>query len=356
MFSTLKLHFKQNKPLVMATLLSVLLHTLFLIDSTLQLPDDIDDNHAFIKMRIVSLPTEKITIPIKQSTSKAKPEKKTTKPEQTQPTIQPTPATPLAEETYSAPVAEAITEPVTETMPTEIAAADNTVALPAEVIPPPLPYQYVETAFDVYRNNDKSPAGKTLITFHLDQNNNYAINSVTEATGLASIFFDTLQQKSAGVVNADGLRPNYYSYAYGNKKSQIANFAWSDGILVLHTAKGTKTETLSAGTQDLLSFMYQFMFKPPLESLTVTMTNGKNLRTYTYSFDGEALIDSRFGLGLKTIHLTKAGSDDDKTEIWLAVDYKYLPVKIRKTEKDGSSVEQIMTNISTELMQQQNSE
>jgi hypothetical protein len=356
MFSTLKLHFKQNKPLVMATLLSLLLHMLFLVDSTLQLPDTINDEQSFLKMRLVNLPAEKAAIPIKQSTSKAKPEKKTTKPEQTHPTIQPTPATPVTEETYSAPVAEAVTEPVTETMPTEIAAVDNIVALPAEIIPPPLPYQYVETAFDVYRNNDKSPAGKTLITFHLDQNNNYAIKSVTEANGLASIFFDTLQQKSEGVVNADGLRPNYYSYAYGNKKSQIANFAWSDGILVLHTAKGTKTETLSAGTQDLLSFMYQFMFKPPLESLSITMTNGKNLRTYTYSFEGEEFIETSFSSNLKTVHLIKTGSEEEKTEIWLAVDYKYLPIKIRKTEKDGSTVEQIMTNISTELMQQQNDE
>lgn len=349
MFSTLKLRCKQNKPLIIATLLSLLLHTLFLLESPLQLPDDINDDHPILKMRLVNLPPEKASIPIKQTIRKAKPDRLAAQPEQIQPdTIDQSTAAPVAEEQHSAPATEQVSEPTL----TESAAPDNTAAFPTEVTPPPEPYQHVETEFDVYRNNDKSPAGKALITFSLDKNDSYSIKSSIEAKGLASIFFDTLQQKSEGSVTADGLRPNYYSYEYGNKKSQIANFAWSDGILVLHTAKGTKTENLAAGTQDLLSFMYQFMFKPPLESLSITMTNGKNLRTYTYSFEGEELINTGFSSDLKTIHLIKTGSEEDKTEIWLAVDYKYLPVKIRKTEKDGSTVEQIITNMFTRLPEQ----
>jgi hypothetical protein len=348
MFNTLKLHFKHNKPLLIATLLSLLLHTLFLLESPLQLPNDMHDDHPFLKMRLVNLPPEITSIPIKQTTPKTRPDTQARQLDQVQAdTIDTIPAAPVAEEPHSAPANEQVSEPTL----TETVSPDNTAEIPSEIIPPPLPYQYVETEFDVYRNNDKSPAGKALITFSLDKNDNYAIKSSIEAKGLASIFFDTLQQKSEGSVTADGLRPNYYSYEYGNKKSQIANFAWSDGILVLHTAKGTKTENLAAGTQDLLSFMYQFMFKPPLESLSITMTNGKNLRTYTYSFEGEELIDTGFSSDLKTIHLIKTGSEEDKTEIWLAVDYKYLPIKIRKTEKDGSSIEQIVTNMSTKNSQ-----
>lgn len=347
MFRTLKLHFKQNKPLIIATLLSLLLHTLFLIESPLQLPNDINDDHPFLKMRLVNLPPEKSAIPIKQTTRKAKHDTQATQTKQKQPdAIDPIATAPVAEEPHNTSATEQVSEPASS----ETIAPDNlTAPMPTEDAPPPIPYQYVETEFDVYRNNDKTPAGRALITFSLDKNNNYLIKSSTEAKGLASIFFDTLQQKSEGAITKDGLRPNYYSYEYGNKKSQIANFAWSDGILILHTAKGSKTENLAIGTQDLLSFMYQFMFKPPLESLSITMTNGKNLRTYTYSFEGEELVDTRFSSDLKTIHLIKTGSEEDKTEIWLAVDYKYLPIKIRKTEKDGSTVEQVMTNISTRL-------
>lgn len=347
MFSTLKLHFKRNKPLIIATLLSVLFHMLFLIESPLQLPYTINDEQSFLKMRLINLPAEKTAIPIKQIPRKSKPDTRARQPDQIQPdTRDPIAAAPVAEEPHNAPATDQVSEPtLTDTVTSE----NLTASVPTEDTPPPIPYQYVETEFDVYRNNDTTPAGKTLITFSLDNNNNYLIKSSTEAKGLASIFFDTLQQKSEGVVTKDGLRPNYYSYEYGNKKSQIANFAWSDSILVLHTAKGSKTEKLAIGTQDLLSFMYQFMFKPPLESLSISMTNGKNLRTYTYSFEGEEIIETRFSSALKSIHLVKTGSEEDKTEIWLAIDYKYLPIKIRKTEKDGSTVEQIVTNIFTRL-------
>lgn len=350
MFSTLKLHFKQNKPLIIATLLSLLLHTLFLLESTLQLPGVIDDEHSLLEMRLVNLPAKKTAIPVKQTTHKAKPDRPAKRHEETHPDItDPTRAAePIQDTSVTEPVIEAAPEPTVTEAPSS---ADPAAVIDTETTAPAIPYEFAETEFDVFRNNNAAPAGKTIITFSLDKNNGYSIKSVTEAKGLASIFFDTLQQKSEGVITKNGLRPNYYSYEYGDKKSQVANFAWSDGALILHTAKGTKTENLPTGTQDLLSFMYQFMFTPPLESFSITVTNGKNLRTYSYSFEGEEVIDTKFSRGLKTIHLIKTGSEEDKTEIWLATDYKYLPVKIRKTEKDGSSVEQIMTNISTEAPQ-----
>ena len=343
MFSTLKLHCKQNKPLIIAMLFSLLLHMLFLVESPLQLPDDVDDEQTLLKMRLVNLPAKKTAVPVMQKTQKAKPDRPPKQPKQTPPDIiEPSPS---AEPAHDASVIGQAPDPAAIQTPAAENPADVMVT---EAEPPPVPYEFAETVFDVYRNNDATPAGKTIITFSLDKNHRYFIKSTTQAKGLASLILDTLQQKSEGLITEGGLRPDYYSYEYGNKKSQIANFSWNDGVLIMHTAKGTKTEKLSAGTQDLLSFMYQFMFTPPLESLVITMTNGKNLRTYAYSFEGEEVIDTKFSRHLKTVHLVKTGSEEDKTEIWLATDYKYLPIKIRKTEKDGTTIEQIMTNISTE--------
>lgn len=209
-------------------------------------------------------------------------------------------------------------------------------------------YSHVETEFEVMRGANTSAAGVTKIIFNIDENKRYSIISTTEAKGLVSLFFGDLIQKSEGNVTENGLKPDFYSYQYGNdeKKSQTANFNWSNGVLHMHTYKGDSTANLVAGTQDFLSFMYQFMFAPALETMQITMTNGKRLRTYTYSFEGEETISTKLG-ELKTIHLLKGSSDEDKTEIWLAVDYQYLPVKIRKTEKDGTVIEQIVANIRT---------
>ena len=211
-----------------------------------------------------------------------------------------------------------------------------------------MPYQYVETRFEVFRGGDTSAAGIARIRFNINKDGTYQINSTTEAKGLVSLFFQPLVQKSEGLVTESGLKPIFFSYEYGKSKTQSARFAWGDGILLLRTEKGDKTETLIPDTQDLLSFMYQFMFKPPLETMQISITNGKNLRTYAYSFEGEEVISTKLG-ELKTVHLLKSGDSEEKTELWLGLDYQYLPVKIRKTEKNGSVIEQIVTNIQTEL-------
>ena len=49
---------------------------------------------------------------------------------------------------------------------------------------------------------------------------------------------------------------------------------------------------------------------------------------------------------MKTLHLTKLHlPGEDGTEIWLGMDYHYLPVKIRQIDKKGDSAEQVITEI-----------
>ena len=102
------------------------------------------------------------------------------------------------------------------------------------------------------------------------------------------------------------------------------------------------------GAQDLMSFMYQFMFVPPLQEMQLAITNGKRLKTYAYGFDGEETLQTPFG-EVRCLHIGRAGGDgEEKTDLWLAADYHYLPVKISKTEKDGTVLERIATRLQVE--------
>ncbi len=211
------------------------------------------------------------------------------------------------------------------------------------------PYHYIETDFEIYRGNTVN-AATTSIVFIMNENNTYTLTSITQANSLASLYLDSSIQKSEivsqGIVLENGLRPNNYSYLYGNNNIRNANFAWSDGLLEMNSEQGKKTETILVGTQDFLSYMYQFMFISPLKNTQITMTNGEKLHTYDYSSQGEETITTKLG-ELNTIHMVGSEDDVEKTELWLAIDYQYVPVKIRKTEKDGSLIEQIASKIST---------
>ena len=178
----------------------------------------------------------------------------------------------------------------------------------------------------------------------------YHLNSVMQAKGLVALFIPDLLQTSDGKLVASGLQPQHYLYQFGDKKNKTfsADFDWPAKTLRLQSATEVKELPLVDGTQDLLSFMYQFMFVPPLQNMQLAITNGKKLGIYDYSFEGEETIPTKIGQ-LSTIHLMRQGdAGDDKTELWLALDYQHVPVKIRKTEKKGKVYELLVTSLKTE--------
>ena len=219
-------------------------------------------------------------------------------------------------------------------------------------------YRTVETLFDVRTDINASPtqsaAGSASIVFKLDDDGiHYQIESLIEPKGFAALFIADLTQTSRGLVSTNGLQPQQYDYAFGNKadKTYRASFDWINGLLKLQSSKGVKQVPLKVGAQDLLSFMYQFMYAAPSADLQVMMTNGKKLASYDYRFAGEEVIQTKMG-ELNTIHLARTkATEDEKTELWLALDYRYAPVKIRKIEKNGKVYELLATQIKTEETQ-----
>ena len=210
-------------------------------------------------------------------------------------------------------------------------------------------YQYVETDFDVRTKIDGAKEGSAKIVFNLTNGNQYQLTSLIKPDGFAALIVANLLQTSTGQLTKSGLQPYNYVYQYGNKvdKTYTAKFDWPAKKVDLITSKGTKTAEISDGAQDLLSFMYQFMYVAPLERMQISIATGKKLTSYNYSFSGEENINTPLG-EIKTIHIFHESEDsDEKTELWLALDYQYVPVKIRKTEKNGKVYELVANRIST---------
>lgn len=216
-------------------------------------------------------------------------------------------------------------------------------------------YHTIETEFDVRTDIgakvNASAAGKAKITFQLLPNNKqYKLKSLIQAKGLASLLIPDLLQTSEGNLTQSGLQPEHYLYQFGNKANKTFNayFDWHNQQLSLHSANGDQLLNLPSGAQDLLSFMYQFMFVAPMQSMHLSITNGKKIGSYDYSFEGEEIIATKIG-DINTMHLMRIGAEiEKKTELWLALDYQYVPVKIRETEKQGKVYELLMTSLKTE--------
>lgn len=346
------------KRLGVALLVSALLHIFLMGGLDLTLPNLKIEMHL-IEARIqmpkpvvketvkpVEVPKpEDVVAPVPEPVKEAPPEANTEEPSERLPEpIAETPApevvaeTPPVEPPPLAQVYNSEPEPSQEEQPADIGLVINENA-----------YQYVETDFDVRTKIDGSAEGLAKITYNLIDGNHYQLEWLTEGRGFAALLFPDLLQVSEGFLIKTGLQPVSYLYQFGNKteKTRTANFDWLNKKVSMQTSKGTKTEDLPEGAQDLLSFMYQFMHVAPLQTMQIPIVNGKKLRIYDYSFEGEELVNSSLG-EIKTIRIVHSGIDsDEKTELWLAVDYQYVPVKIRKIEKNGDVVEMVATRINS---------
>jgi hypothetical protein len=175
----------------------------------------------------------------------------------------------------------------------------------------------------------------------------YQLQSVTKGIGVYALLGER-QLRSQGDVTKEGLRPKHFEslQSTNSKKTLINDFDWKSRVLSMQV-KGEKQQvSLLAGTQDLLSVMYQFMFKPPaVGPLTLSVTNGKRLKTHQYKVTAQAAPLVTDAGTFKVVELLEA--DDDAKKIYLAVDKYALPVKI-VVQDDGATIEQLITQITIE--------
>ena len=217
---------------------------------------------------------------------------------------------------------------------------------PAEPAPPPpaaaeakpahpLP-KHAQLTFIAYKGTDFQ-VGEARHRLDIGDDKNYTLKVGMNTTGLASMFktFE-LNQQSSGTVSPLGLHPNDFSEAKNTAKGKEAleaKFDWE--AKTLSFSNGNKTP-LPEQTQDIISFLYQ-LSQLPLDQGTIPMyiSNGKKLERYELAVGEEQEIQTRLGklraLPLRKIH----APGEEGLEIWLGVEYRLLPVKIRQIDRAG---------------------
>jgi Protein of unknown function (DUF3108) len=206
----------------------------------------------------------------------------------------------------------------------------------------------VQLEYEVTR--DGKPFATVKESFTQD-GKQYKIESITKGIGVYALFGER-KLSSVGELTAQGLKPMHFELHQGDsgRKSLIADFDWAKSTLNMQVKGKTKTAVLEAGTQDLASYAYQFMFNPPLKSeVNVALTTGKKLNQYQYKVAkrGEALNAANAQFATTHLVSTKA-EDESKKQLWLAQDQHYLLVRYRQLDENGATLEQTLTKIHVE--------
>ena len=335
-----------TKRLLWALALSLALHfTLWLAPSIL--PPSTKQTSSVIEATLTPLPRARPLATLAQP--KRKPVRKPRGAARSQikpviaqtPVETPEPTAPQAPEPSSEPVA---------TQPSTAAPAE-----PPEQAPPespsrpanPMPLQ-AQINFTLYKGSGGLSVGKVVQTWQVREQA-YILTSITEATGIFSfVKAGKLVQTSQGKLGPLGLEPAAYTIQRGQTESttETAQFDRSTHMLLITSGGDKRNVPLPEQAQDLLSFVYQLAVTAPQSgTIRMNITNARKLDQYDYQVIGEEFLETPLGT-LKTLRLSKVRAPgEDGVDIWLGVDYSYLPVKVKLTDKHGDSVEQVANQI-----------
>lgn len=262
------------------------------------------------------------------------------------------PATPQPEIVIPAiPEPVAVAEPVDPAPePVAVASAAPTVFQAPETPPLPSFPRKGRITYILTMGPDQTPVGRTVQTWEFD-GTQYTLGSQSESTGLIEMFRPhRYHYLSKGTVSDQGLRPDRFlaSVKRGSRSEEsLAVFNWEEGQVRLGRMPQQTTVALPAGSQDIISFMYQLALVPPAPGrITMPFTRGRQLESTSFDVLPEETIETPLGR-LRAVPVIQSRENGrESLAVWLAKEYRNLPIRIRFFNREGElSGEQLVNAI-----------
>jgi len=217
-------------------------------------------------------------------------------------------------------------------------------ALAASLCAAAAPALRVEITYDVSRNGS---AFATALERLEHDGKAYRISATLKGKGIYALRGD-IKRTSRGAVVAGALRPAEFEDVRTGRDTVRAKFDWQNKTLTQQHAGVPQVQPLPADAQDRLSFLYSFAFHTPgAAPVSFSVVDGKGISRHVYQAAGRETLKTPAG-EFETLKLAKHRDNPDarSTEIWLALQRGFVPVRILVVEKDGTRVDQVATRVS----------
>jgi len=208
----------------------------------------------------------------------------------------------------------------------------------------PAPPARVEIEYQLTRN------GRTMaeVVERLEHGNGaYQLTETWKGRGIYALL-GRAKRASAGSLGPGGPRPHEFTDERSGRDTQRVWFDWSANTITRRYKGATRTEPVPADTQDRLSFLLALSYaSQKAQPVSLHIADGRGMSHHTYKPNGRERLATPAG-EFDTVKLLRRNEGSGEvTEIWLAANRSYLPVRILVTEKDGTRYEHVATRISS---------
>lgn len=204
--------------------------------------------------------------------------------------------------------------------------------------------------YAIYMGTQKLEVARTVQSWEANADT-YKLESTSGMSGLASLFRSEQRVlRSSGRLTEHGLRPDHFQSSRtrrGQSDEAAVHFDWDKNSITLGRGAAQRSVALPAGSQDMLSFMYQLALAPPPPGrVQLAVASGTRFENYALDVLAEEMLETPMG-NLRTLPVKQVRREgSESVEVWLAADYRYLPVRLRFIGRDGTPTgEQVVTEI-----------
>jgi hypothetical protein len=200
----------------------------------------------------------------------------------------------------------------------------------------------------VYKMSDSrysALSGTTTIEWRLDTTNRRyetRLRSTVFGIALADI-------SSTGTVQRFGLAPERYVQKTGTRAPQAANLDWDQRIVTFSSRSFQRPA--HEGMQDRLSFQFQLMaigqHLPEVmkvgNTISMEVAGPGDVEAYHFLVVGSEIVETERGpIEALKLDRPKSGPAEARIEVWLAPTLRYLPIRLRFTDRRDNVTESLL--------------
>jgi len=198
----------------------------------------------------------------------------------------------------------------------------------------------LEITYEVLRNGS---AVAEIVGRFEQAGGSYRLTESWRGRGLYALLGRAMRT-SEGSLGAAGPRPREFTDERSGRDTARARFDWSAKTMTLRYKGRSRTEPIPPNAQDRLSFILALSAAPAgSKTGDYHLVDGRGVSHHIYEFRGRERVQTAAGEfdALKVVR----GTDDERTEIWLAAPLGGLPVRMLAVEKSGTRWDQVATRI-----------
>lgn len=205
---------------------------------------------------------------------------------------------------------------------------------------PPAPADLFPHHGRIYYEAARGAAGFVVGTAEatwLTQGENYQFRLYLQTAGVVALLKRiTISYASDGQITGNGFVPRTYRMDQDGQLKESATFDWQARRLAIVSTKGHGSFDLQEASQDFISAIFQLALFPPAQGpAEVWVASGRYYLNRYIEVVGSEELTTRLGT-FRALRVRLGREGDDQFDLWYASDLRYLPIRIRWIQKDGS--------------------